>query len=119
MCRRPGRACHRGGRGYQKKGALSREEVSEIPTFVMFRRLLLVAWIGSHAETEPRQFMGVPYTEDTVGLAEKYLEIWLAFGLFAISISFSTVFQLRAVETMPSVRSITGGSFELLKPCGT
>ena len=39
----------------------------------MLRRLLLVAWIGSHAETELAQSMGVAYTEGTVGLCEDYL----------------------------------------------
>jgi hypothetical protein len=39
----------------------------------MLRRLLLVAWIGSHAETELAQSMGVDYTEGTVGLCEDYL----------------------------------------------
>ena len=60
-------------KGYQKKGALSAEEIAEIPTFVLFRRILLVAWIGSHAETDLAKSMGVPYTEDTVGLVENYL----------------------------------------------
>ena len=39
----------------------------------MLRRLLLVAWIGSHSETELAQSMGVAYTEGTVGLCEGYL----------------------------------------------
>ena len=52
---------------------LAREDEDEIPTFVMLRRLLLVAWIGSHSETELAQSMGVAYTEGTVGLCEGYL----------------------------------------------
>ena len=59
--------------GYRKAGALSREDEVEIPTFVMFRRLLLVAWIGSHSETELAKSMGLPYTEGTVSLCENYL----------------------------------------------
>ncbi len=39
----------------------------------MLRRLLLVAWIGSHSATDLAQDMGVPYTNDTVALAENYL----------------------------------------------
>ena len=39
----------------------------------MLRRLLLVAWIGSHSETELAQSMGVEYTGDTVPLCEDYL----------------------------------------------
>jgi Ser/Thr protein kinase RdoA (MazF antagonist) len=52
---------------------LSPEDEAEIPTFVMLRRLLLVAWIGSHSETELAQSMGVEYTEGTAGLCEEYL----------------------------------------------
>ena len=32
----------------------------------MLRRLLLVAWIGSHAETDLAKSMGLPYTDGTV-----------------------------------------------------
>jgi Ser/Thr protein kinase RdoA (MazF antagonist) len=60
-------------RGYRSIAALSAEDEAEIPTFVMLRRLLLVAWIGSHSETELAQSMGVDYTEGTVALCENYL----------------------------------------------
>jgi Ser/Thr protein kinase RdoA (MazF antagonist) len=59
--------------GYRKVRSLSPEDEAEIPTFVMLRRLLLVAWIGSHSETELAQSMGVSYTEGTVALCENYL----------------------------------------------
>ena len=52
---------------------MAKADEAEIPTFVMLRRLLLVAWIGSHSETELAQSMGLPYTEGTVGLCEAYL----------------------------------------------
>ncbi len=39
----------------------------------MLRRMLLVAWIGSHAETDLARTMGVDYTAGTVGLCEDYL----------------------------------------------
>ena len=48
-------------------------DAAEIPTFVMLRRLLLVAWIGSHADTDLARSMGVAYTEGTVGLCEDYI----------------------------------------------
>lgn len=60
-------------RGYRSVAPLAEEDAAEIPTFVMLRRLLLVAWIGSHSETELAQSMGVAYTEGTVGLCEDYL----------------------------------------------
>jgi len=60
-------------RGYHKAATLSGEERAEIPTFIMFRRLLLVAWIGSHSETDLAKSLGEPYTEGSCGLAESYL----------------------------------------------
>ena len=60
-------------RGYRKVRALSAADEAEIPTFVMLRRLLLVAWIGSHSETELAQSMGVQYTNDTVRLCQDYM----------------------------------------------
>ncbi len=59
--------------GYRRVMPLAKADEAEIPTFVMLRRLLLVAWIGSHAETDLAQSMGVNYTEGTVGLCEDYL----------------------------------------------
>ncbi len=59
-------------RGYRSVIDLSPADESEIPTFVMLRRLLLVAWIGSHSETELAQSMGLDYTQETEGLCETY-----------------------------------------------
>jgi Ser/Thr protein kinase RdoA (MazF antagonist) len=61
-------------KGYRKVIALSNEDETEIPTFIMLRRLLLVAWIGSHHETDLAKSMGLHYTEGTVGLCEDYLK---------------------------------------------
>lgn len=60
-------------RGYRRVGTLSADEEKEIETFVMLRRLLLVAWIGSHSETELAQTMGAAYTAGTLPLCERYL----------------------------------------------
>ena len=60
-------------RGYRRVVDLPRADEDEIPTFIMLRRLLLVAWIGSHSETDLAQSMGIEYTEDTVPLCEDYL----------------------------------------------
>ncbi len=59
--------------GYRRVLPLAGEDEAEIPTFVMFRRLLLVAWIGSHAETGLARSMGAAYTEATAPLCEAYL----------------------------------------------
>jgi Ser/Thr protein kinase RdoA (MazF antagonist) len=63
-------------RGYRRIGTLSEEEENEIATFVMLRRLLLVAWIGSHSETDLAQSMGVSYTRDSIPLFEQYLSCY-------------------------------------------
>lgn len=60
--------------GYRSVRALSKAEEEEIPTFVMLRRLLLVAWIGSHAETDFARSLGGSYTDQTVGLCVAYLK---------------------------------------------
>lgn len=60
-------------RGYRAVGDLSADEERELPTFIMLRRLLLVAWIGSHAHTETAQEMGPEYTDASCVLAEDYL----------------------------------------------
>lgn len=60
--------------GYRRVIDLPQADEDEIPTFVMLRRLLLVAWIGSHSETELAQSMGVEYSEQTVDLCHAYLK---------------------------------------------
>lgn len=59
--------------GYRRVLDLPAEDEAEIPTFVMLRRMLLVAWIGSHSETDLAQSMGVAYTDTTCPLCEDYL----------------------------------------------
>jgi Ser/Thr protein kinase RdoA (MazF antagonist) len=59
--------------GYRRVHDLPAEDEAEIPTFVMLRRMILVAWIGSHSETDLAKSMGVDYTAATVGLCEEYL----------------------------------------------
>lgn len=59
--------------GYRQVLELSAPDEAEIPTFVMLRRMLLVAWIGSHSETDLAKSMGLPYTDGTVGLCDTYL----------------------------------------------
>lgn len=59
--------------GYRTVRPLRAEDEAEIPTFVMMRRLLLVAWIGSHAGTDLSRSMGEEYTAGSCDLAEGYL----------------------------------------------
>jgi Ser/Thr protein kinase RdoA (MazF antagonist) len=59
--------------GYRSVEHLSAADVEAIPTFVMLRRLLLTAWVASHAETPTAQSLGAPFTHGTVQLADAFL----------------------------------------------
>ncbi len=59
--------------GYRREEEVSQEEEDEIPSFLMFRRMLILAWMGTHSETELAQSLGDEYTDVTCDLAEAYL----------------------------------------------
>jgi Ser/Thr protein kinase RdoA (MazF antagonist) len=59
--------------GYRRAGRLSAGDQAEIWTFIMFRRLLLVAWIGSHRAVDIAAELGAGYTQGSCDLAESYL----------------------------------------------
>jgi Ser/Thr protein kinase RdoA (MazF antagonist) len=59
--------------GYETVRALSPADRAEIPTFLMFRRMIILAWIGSHSETDLACSLGPAYTAGTCALAEQYL----------------------------------------------
>jgi Ser/Thr protein kinase RdoA (MazF antagonist) len=61
-------------RGYRSAAELEPAAEAELATFVMLRRLLLVAWIGSHHTfaTEAAE-LGAGFTAGTCALAEAYL----------------------------------------------
>ncbi|MFC7552111.1 hypothetical protein ACFQU7_07400 [Pseudoroseomonas wenyumeiae] len=44
-----------------------------LPVFVMLRRMLLTAWLASHAETPTAQALGAGYTAGTVALGRNFL----------------------------------------------
>ena len=60
--------------GYRSVAPLDAADEAELDTFVMLRRLLLVAWIGSHHTfaTEAAA-LGAGFTAGTCALAERYL----------------------------------------------
>ncbi|SRR5216683_1885573 len=59
--------------GYRRVLDLPAEDEAEIWTFILFRRLLLVAWIGSHTAADIARQLGAGYTRDSCDLAEQYL----------------------------------------------
>lgn len=59
--------------GYRREAPLSDEEVAEIPTFLMLRRLAIVAWIGSHSQTDLARELGESFSAASVPLARRYI----------------------------------------------
>ncbi len=59
--------------GYRRIRALSTEDENEIETFIMFRRLLLLAWLGTHAETDLARTLKPTFADQTTILCGHYL----------------------------------------------
>ncbi|ETI68980.1 phosphotransferase enzyme family protein [Neobacillus vireti] len=60
-------------KGYRRVRPLSEEEEQEIPTFILMRRLQLIAWVGSR-DNETTRELGNGFTEDTDKIAKRYLQ---------------------------------------------
>ena len=58
--------------GYQRVAPLSAQDLAELPTFVILRRILLTAWLASHREVPLAQALGSRFTAETVRLARDY-----------------------------------------------
>ena len=61
-------------RGYRKKRNLTEGDEKEIDTFIMMRRLALLAWIGSHIEVDTAKELAPTFAPVTKNLAELYLD---------------------------------------------
>ena len=59
--------------GYQAVRRLAAEDIAVIDAMVMLRRMALLAWIGSHAETKLAQQHMPGFADGTAQLAERYL----------------------------------------------
>lgn len=68
-------------RGYRQVRPLPVAHLAMVPTFVMWRRLMLTAWVASHSESDAAVTFGDGFAEGTVGLAERYLSdrSWLRY----------------------------------------
>lgn len=60
--------------GYQRVRGLGADDLAEISTFLLLRRMMIIAWMGSHSDTELAQVQAPGYVETTCILAEKYLD---------------------------------------------
>ena len=47
---------------------------NEIETFIMLRRMALLAWVGSHIETPEASSLAPDFSKITVQIAENYLK---------------------------------------------
>ncbi len=61
-------------KGYRGVRSLSSVEEREIDTFIMLRRMALLAWIGSHMEAPEPRAMAPHFASGTARLASRYLD---------------------------------------------
>ncbi len=59
--------------GYRSVAPLSAEDEAMLPTFILLRRILLLAWVSTHRETPTGEAHGQFYTDGALALAESYL----------------------------------------------
>lgn len=67
--------------GYEQHAHISDPEYVLIPSFIMQRRIQMLAWTGSHATTEMTQSLGNHWANQTVRLCKKYLKHQLPVGV--------------------------------------
>lgn len=59
--------------GYRSRRPLPARDEAMLPSFVLLRRLLLLAWMGSHSHSRESQAMSITYAKGSCELAERYL----------------------------------------------
>ncbi|WOP17517.1 phosphotransferase enzyme family protein [Raineyella sp. LH-20] len=69
-------------RGYRPVRPLGDEDLGMIRVFVMMRRLMLTAWLGTHPASPPAKALGTDYGRGTGALAARFLDDpdWFRFG---------------------------------------
>ena len=61
--------------GYRRVRPLSEAEAMELDTFILFRRMALLAWVGSHAgDATEATALASSFAQGTADLAESYLQ---------------------------------------------
>ncbi len=61
-------------RGYRSVRELPAEHLDLVPTFVMLRRVMLSAWIGSHADADAARALADGFAPGTAVLARRYVD---------------------------------------------
>ncbi|GAB7067795.1 phosphotransferase [Mycobacterium hodleri] len=59
--------------GYRTRRPMAASDEAMLPSFVLLRRLLLLAWMGSHSHSRESQAMSITYAKGSCELAERYL----------------------------------------------
>ncbi len=59
--------------GYRTRRTLAKDQETEMDTFIMLRRLALLAWMGTHPEVDIVKRLREQYAAGTCRLAESYL----------------------------------------------
>ncbi len=62
--------------GYKKVMPFTDTDFEEIDTFIMMRRLQLMAWLASHRESGPAAELSDGYLDGTMWLAERYIRLF-------------------------------------------
>lgn len=60
--------------GYEQVDHITDVEMAMVPTLLIQRRIQLLAWVGSHAETGMAQSLGSQWADHSVRLCRRYLE---------------------------------------------
>ncbi|TCM66779.1 Ser/Thr protein kinase RdoA (MazF antagonist) [Acinetobacter calcoaceticus] len=68
-------------KGYERVGHISDAEYALIPSFIMQRRIQMLAWNGSHASTEMALSLGNQWSNETIRLCKKYLRNQMPVGV--------------------------------------
>ncbi len=59
--------------GYRTKRLLGEEDLAEVPTFLLLRRIVRLAWLASHSGSDTARSVGPEYLEFTRDLALAYI----------------------------------------------
>lgn len=62
--------------GYREVLPFTDTDFMEIDTFIMMRRLQLMAWIAGHLDSDPVKDLSVGYIDGTMELADRYLRLF-------------------------------------------
>lgn len=67
--------------GYERIGHISAAEHAILPSLIMQRRIQMLAWNGSHAQTDMAQSLGDQWANQSIRLCKKYLHKQIPVGV--------------------------------------